>query len=74
MLVVSFLLVIAWRAQSTQNSKFVISLQYLKKEGSDEIDFLHADKHQAILQVDIPLILVGMARPAGITQNKFAKS
>ena len=31
---------------------FVISLQYLKKEGRDEVDFLHADKHQTILQVD----------------------
>ena len=33
---------IASHAQSTQNSKFVISLQYLKKEGRDEVDFLHA--------------------------------
>ena len=40
---------IASHAQSTQNSKFVISLQYLKKEGRDEVDFLHADKHQTIL-------------------------
>ena len=44
-LVVSLLLVIARHAQSTQNSKFVISLQYLKKEGGDEVDFLHADKY-----------------------------
>ena len=42
-------LVIARHAQSTLNSKFVISLQYLKREGSDEVDFLHADKHQFIL-------------------------
>ena len=26
-------------AQITQNNKFVISLQYLKKEKSDEVDF-----------------------------------
>ena len=39
-----FLLVIARHAQITQNSKFVISLQYLKKEGKDESDFLHVDK------------------------------
>ena len=39
-----FLLVIAGHAQITQNSKFVISLQYLKKEGKDESDFLHVDK------------------------------
>ena len=43
-LVVMLLLVIARHAQNTQNSKFVISLQYLKKEGKDESDFLHADK------------------------------
>ena len=29
-----------------------MSLQYLKKEVSDEVDFLHADKHQSFLQVD----------------------
>ena len=52
-LITSFLLVIAKHAQSTQNSKFVISLQYPKKEGRDEVDFLHAD--QARIQgVDQP--------------------
>ena len=51
-LVILFLLVIARHAQSTRNSKFVISLQYLEKEGRDEVDFLHADKHQTILQVN----------------------
>ena len=39
-----FLLVIARHAQNTLNSKFAISLQYLKKEGKDETDFLQADK------------------------------
>ena len=75
-LVVSFLLVIARHAQNTQNSKFVISLQYLKKEGKDEIDFLHADKYQTILQVDtINLGGHGQPLPARITQNnKFAKT
>ena len=29
-----------------------MSLRYLKKEGRDEVDFLHADKHQSFLQVD----------------------
>ena len=36
----------------SQNRKFVITLQYLKKEVRDEVDFLHADKHQSFLQVD----------------------
>ena len=43
-LVVMCLLVVAKHAQNTQNRKFVISLQYLKKEEKDESDFLHADK------------------------------
>ena len=39
-------------SQSSQNSKFAISLQYLKKEVKDEVDFLHADKHQSFLKVN----------------------
>ena len=34
-----FLLVIARHAESTQNRKFVISLQYLRKEKRDEVNF-----------------------------------
>ena len=39
-------------SQSSQNRKFAMSLEYLKKEVRDEVDFLHADKHQSFLQVD----------------------
>ena len=39
-------------SQSSQNSKFALSLQYLKKEVRDEVDFVHPDKHQNFLQVD----------------------
>ena len=42
----------ARHALITQNNKFAISLQYLKKEVSDEVDFLRADKHQSFLQFD----------------------
>ena len=38
-------------SQSSQNSKFAMSLQYLKKEVKDEVDFLHVDKHQSFLKV-----------------------
>ena len=38
--------------QSSQNSKFAVSLQYLKKEARDEVDFLHEDKNQSFLQLD----------------------
>ena len=34
-------------SQSSQNIKFALSLEYLK----DEVEFLHADKHQLFLKV-----------------------
>ena len=43
---------VAKRAQITQNNKFAISLKFLKIEVSDEVDFLHADKHESSLQID----------------------
>ena len=36
----------------SQNDKFAISLQYLKKEVCDKVDFLVADKHKSFLQID----------------------
>ena len=39
-------------SRSSQNSKFAMSLQYLKKEVRDEVDLLHVHKHQSFLQVD----------------------
>ena len=30
-----------------------MALQYPKKEVIDQVDFLHADKHQSFLQVDL---------------------
>ena len=38
--------------QSSQNNKFAMSLQYIKNEVRDEVDFLHADERQSFLQVD----------------------
>ena len=32
--------------------KFAISLQYLKKEVNDEVDFLSAVKHENLLEID----------------------
>ena len=64
-----------------------MSLQYLKKEVNDEVDFLHAGKHQSFLQVDfntlgikvsckvVLSLLMGMIKHSQITQsNKFAIS
>ena len=73
--------------QSSQNSKFAVTLQHLKKEVRDESDFLHADKHQSFLQFDfnnlgikisykvILSLLMGMIRYPQRTQcNKYLLS
>ena len=39
-------------AEITQNNKFAISMQNLKKEMSAEVDFLHAGNHKIFLQTD----------------------
>ena len=31
-------------------------LQYLKKEVRDEVDFLHAEKHQSLQQIDFNIL------------------
>ena len=62
----------ARHAQITHNNKFAIFLQYLKKELSDEVDFLHADKHESLLQID-SMILLEMVKHSQSSQNsKFA--
>ena len=42
----------ARHAQITQNNKFAICLQYLKKKESDKVDFMHADKPESFQQID----------------------
>ena len=37
------------RSQSSQNNKFAIPLQYLRKEVINDVDFLHADQNQSFL-------------------------
>ena len=37
-------------SQSSQNSKFAMSLQYLKKELQAEVDFLHAEFPKSLFQ------------------------
>ena len=64
----------ARHAQVTQNNKFAIFLQYLKKEVSDEVDFLRVDKHESLIKIDT-MILMGMAKHSRSFQNtKFAMS
>ena len=60
--------------QITQNYKFANFLQYLKKEVSDEVDFLHVDKQESWLQIDT-MILMEMVKHSQSSQNsKFAIS
>ena len=63
---------VAKRAQITQNNKFAIPLQYFKKEVSDVVDFLHADKHESLLQINT-VIFLGMVKHSQSSQkSKFA--
>ena len=54
--------------QIIQNNKLLIFLQHLKKEVSDEVDFVHADKHESLLQIDI-MILIGIAMHSQSSRN-----
>ena len=46
----------------------VISLQYLKREVNDEVDFLHAGKHENLPQIEA-MILMGMVKHFQSSQN-----
>ena len=52
-LVVLLLLGVARRIHSAQNNKIVISWQFLKKKGRDEVHVLHVNQHHTILKTDI---------------------
>ena len=65
---------VARHAQITQNRKFAISLQYLKRQVNDEVDFLHAGKHENLLQINT-MILMEMVKYFQSSQNsKFTMS
>ena len=55
---VSLWLWVPRHAQSTQNNKFTLSLQYLNKNMKDEVDFLPADIWQRFLQIDTNILSV----------------
>ena len=64
---------VARHAQIIQNNKFTISLQYLKKKVWWSW-FLHANKHESLLQIDT-MILIGMVKHSQSSQNsKLAMS
>ena len=61
-------------AQIVQSNKFAIFLQYCKKQINEEVDFLLADKHESILQINI-LVLVGIVKDSQVSQeSKFVMS
>ena len=65
---------VARHAQITQNNKFAISLQYHKKNVSDEVDFLHAEKYESLLQIGT-MIFMGLVKHSQSPQNsKFVVS
>ena len=49
-------------SQSSENSKFPISLQYLKKAVRDDVYLLHADKQQSFLQVDFNTLVIKVSQ------------
>ena len=51
-LILWFLMQLVKHSQSSQNSKFPMPLQYIKKEVRNEVYFLLADKNQSLLQFD----------------------
>ena len=65
---------VARHVQITQNKKFAISLQYLKKEMNVQVDFLHGGKHENSLQINT-IILMEMVKHFQSSQNsKFTTS
>ena len=61
-MIVSLWVSVARQAQITKNNQFTISLQYLKENKKDEVDFLPADKCWRFFQID--LIILGVCGQA----------
>ena len=51
------LMEIVRHSQNSQDSKFLMSLQYLKEEVRDEVDVLHVER-QSFLQVDFNTLAI----------------
>ena len=59
-----------WHAWSTQNSKYAVSLKYLIKELSYEVDVYMLINMKVFYKL-IVLFLMGLTRHAYVTQVKF---
>ena len=64
----------ARHAQITQSKKFAISLHYLKKEVNDEVDFLHAGKHENLLQITTMILMEMVKHFQSSQDSKFTMS
>ena len=64
---------VARHTYSTQNNKYAVSLQYLKKELIYEIDDLHDDIRESLLQAD-SIIFYGFSQACPNYPSKFAIS
>ena len=68
-LILSLLMDMIKHSRSIQNNKFVIFLQYLKKEVRNGVHFLHEDKHQSFYNLTL-LFLMKATTHAQSTQNR----
>ena len=73
-LILSLLVCVTRHPQITQNNKFSISLQYLIKEVSDEVDFSYAGKHESLLQIDTMMLMRMVKRSQSSQNSKFVMS
>ena len=44
-------------SKRSRNSKFAMSLQYLEKQAIDDVDFLHAGKHQSFYKLALSFLM-----------------
>ena len=51
-----------------------ISLQYLKREVNDEVDFLHAGNHENLRQIDNMILMDMVKHFQGVQNAKFTMS
>ena len=67
-LIVSLWECVARHPESIQNNNFAISLQYLKENMKDGVEFLSADKHQRFVRIGI--IILGVCGQACLNYPK----
>ena len=67
--VLSVLMGMIKHSQSTQNNKFQISLQYLKKDVKDGIHVFHTNRHQSFYKLTLSF-LMEVARHVLNTQKR----